>query len=165
MRKSFHIDKQSVRIFANAFFPQFVFAFVCFMIFPFAVSWLGEVFDSAYLVDWGQRDRDKNFLISKPFFMGVMFGLGGVYGEYRLHTENQSHIKRVAKVFVPLFFGVLIVFAILPFIALKYITFLEDFAKSWLEFGLSFPVIIASVSAFGLLVWGYYHKSSEDCRI
>ena len=152
------MNKQSVSIFVRAFTPQFAFAFVFFMIFPFAVSWLGEAFDSAYLMDWGQRDMDKDSFISKSLFMGVVFGLYGVHNEYKLHQESREGIKRIAKVFVPLFFGVFFVLAILPFVALKYIAFLEEFARAWLGFGLSFPVFIATAIAFGFLAFGYCKK-------
>lgn len=116
---------------------------------------MGRSFEIDFLMRQGER---RGSLISSALFMGVVLGLGGVYNEYKLHQESQDSIKRIAKVFVPLFFGVFLVLAILPFVALKHIAFLEDFARAWLGFGLLFPVILATLSAFGFLAFGYCKK-------
>lgn len=151
------MNKQSVKIFAKAFFPVFIFAFIGMLILSYLEAFVGRIFEIDFLM---RQEERRGSLVSSALFMGVVLGLGGVYNEYKLHQESQDNIKRVAKVFVLLFFGVFLVLAILPFVALKYIAFLEDFTKSWLEFGLSFPVIIASASAFGLLLWGYFRETS-----
>ena len=155
------MNKQVVEVFARAFFAQFAFAFVFFLIFPYLLCFIGGSLEIAYLIDWGERDKD--FLVERALFMAFVFGLGGVHSVYRLKQESKSDIARTTKYFLLCFIAVFFVLLALPYI-IAYIpaSFFASLAMQWQEHTLWIAFSLAVMSACGVVAWWYFFgKSSE----
>ena len=155
------MNKQVVEVFARAFFPQFAFAFVFFLIFPYVLSFIGNSLEIAYIIHWGERDKD--FLVERALFMAFVFGLAGVHSAYRLKQESKSDIARTTKRFLLCFIAVFIALLALPYI-IAYIpaSFFDSLAAQWQQHALWIAFSLAVISACGVVKWCYFFgKSSE----
>ena len=149
------MSKQAVEVFARAFFPQFAFAFVFFLVFPYLLSFIGSSFEIAYLTQWGERDKD--LLVEKALFMAFAFGLGGVHSAYRLKQESRSDIARTTKRFLLCFIAVFIVLLALPYIIAHIpADFFASLAAQWQQHTLWVAFSLATMSACAVVLWCYF---------
>ena len=154
------MNKQAVEVFARAFFPQFAFAFVFFLIFPYLFSFIGSSFEIAYLIHWGERDKD--LLVEKALFMAFVFGLGGVHSAYRLKQESKSDIARTTKRFLLCFIVVFIALLALPYIIAHIpADFFASLAAQWQQHTLWIAFSLAVMSACGIVAWCYFFGKSS----
>ncbi|RDU52642.1 hypothetical protein [Helicobacter sp. MIT 01-3238] len=154
------MNKQAVEVFARAFFPQFAFAFVFFLVFPYLLSFIGGSFEIAYLTQWGERDKD--LLVEKALFMAFAFGLGGVHSAYRLKQESRSDIAKTTKCFLLCFIAAFIVLLALPYI-IAYIPadFFDSLAAQWQQHTLWVAFSLATMSACAVVLWCYFFGKSS----
>lgn len=154
------MSKQVVEVFARAFFTQFAFAFVFFLVFPYLLSFIGSSFEIAYLTQWGERDKD--LLVEKALFMAFVFGLGGVHSAYRLKQESKSDIAKTTKRFLLCFIAVFIALLALPYIIAHIpADFFASLAAQWQQHTLWIAFSLAVMSACGIVAWCYFFGKSS----